>query len=84
MCNFILDYDDLPLPSGVSGAEYFADELERLKPLEALGLLCVGSRGVRVRMRGRLLIRNICMVFDQYLHQPRVEGPQVLRYSRTI
>lgn len=84
MCNFILDYDDLPLPSGVSGAEYFVDELERLKPLEALGLLCVGSRGVRVRMRGRLLIRNICMVFDQYLHQPRVEGPQVLRYSRTI
>jgi len=84
MCNFILDYGDLPLPSGVTGPEYFADELERLKPLEALGLLCVGSRGVRVRMRGRLLIRNICMVFDQYLHQPRVEGPQVLRYSRTI
>lgn len=84
MCNFILDYDDLPLPEGVSGAEYFATELERLKPLEELGLLCVGSRGVRVKMRGRLLIRNICMAFDQYLHLPKVEGPQVLRYSRTI
>ncbi|WP_348698342.1 oxygen-independent coproporphyrinogen III oxidase [Duganella fentianensis] len=84
MCNFILDYDDLPLPDGVSGPEYFAAELERLKPLEELGLLCVGSRGVRVKMRGRLLIRNICMAFDQYLHLPKVEGPQVLRYSRTI
>ncbi|MYM39504.1 oxygen-independent coproporphyrinogen III oxidase [Duganella qianjiadongensis] len=84
MCNFILDYDDLPLPEGVSGPEYFAAELERLKPLEELGLLCVGSRGVRVKMRGRLLIRNICMAFDQYLHLPKVEGPQVLRYSRTI
>jgi len=84
MCNFILDYDDLPLPDGVSGPEYFATELERLKPLEELGLLCVGSRGVRVKMRGRLLIRNICMAFDQYLHLPKVEGPQVLRYSRTI
>lgn len=84
MCNFILDFDDLPLPEGVSAAEYFATELERLKPLEELGLLCVGSRGVRVKMRGRLLIRNICMAFDQYLHLPKVEGPQVLRYSRTI
>jgi oxygen-independent coproporphyrinogen-3 oxidase len=84
MCNFILDYDDLPLPAGVSGPEYFATELERLKPLEELGLLCVGSRGVRVKMRGRLLIRNICMAFDQYLHLPKVEGPQVMRYSRTI
>ncbi|MYM88782.1 oxygen-independent coproporphyrinogen III oxidase [Rugamonas sp. FT82W] len=84
MCDFELDYASLALPEGVGAAEYFAPELERLKPLEEEGLLCIGSKGLRVKMRGRLLIRNICMAFDRYLHAPPVEGPQPLRYSRTI
>jgi len=84
MCDFELDYASLALPEGVCAAEYFAPELERLKPLEEEGLLCIGSKGLRVKMRGRLLIRNICMAFDRYLHAPPVEGPQPLRYSRTI
>ncbi|ELX09023.1 oxygen-independent coproporphyrinogen-III oxidase HemN [Janthinobacterium sp. HH01] len=84
MCDFELDYASLTLPEGVAAADYFAAELERLKPLEEEGLLCMGSKGLRVKMRGRLLIRNICMAFDRYLHAPRVEGPQPVRYSRTI
>ncbi|MRW93515.1 oxygen-independent coproporphyrinogen III oxidase [Duganella sp. FT80W] len=80
MCDFILDYDRLPLPAGVAARDYFAADLARLRPLEDDGLLCMGSRGVRVKMRGRLLIRNICMAFDRYLQQ----GPQPVRYSRTI
>ncbi len=84
MCDFELDYASLPLPDGVAAADYFADALERLKPLEEQGLLCIGSKGLRVKMRGRLLIRNICMAFDSYLHAPPVEGPQPARYSRTI
>ncbi|MYM72342.1 oxygen-independent coproporphyrinogen III oxidase [Duganella sp. FT134W] len=80
MCDFIVDYDRLPLPGGVAPQTYFAAELQRLKVLEDDGLLCAGSRGSRVRMRGRLLIRNICMAFDRYLH----DGPQLARYSRTI
>jgi oxygen-independent coproporphyrinogen-3 oxidase len=80
MCDFILDYDRLPLPAGVAARDYFAADLARLRPLEDDGLLCMGSRGVRVKMRGRLLIRNICMAFDRYLQQ----GPQPPRYSRTI
>jgi oxygen-independent coproporphyrinogen-3 oxidase len=84
MCDFVLDYASLPLPDGVAAADYFADALERLKPLEEQGLLCIGSKGLRVKMRGRLLIRNICMAFGSYLHAPPVEGPQPTRYSRTI
>ncbi|MYN39930.1 oxygen-independent coproporphyrinogen III oxidase [Duganella sp. FT109W] len=80
MCDFIVEYDRLPLPGGVAPQTYFAAELQRLKVLEDDGLLCAGSRGIRVRMRGRLLIRNICMAFDRYLH----DGPQPARYSRTI
>jgi oxygen-independent coproporphyrinogen-3 oxidase len=84
MCDFALDFAGLALPDGVAAADYFAAELERLKPLEDDGLLCIGSKGLKVKMRGRLLIRNICMAFDRYLHAPRVEGPPPARYSRTI
>jgi oxygen-independent coproporphyrinogen-3 oxidase len=84
MCDFELDYAALALPAGVDARTYFAAELERLRPLEELGLLCSGSKGLRVKMRGRLLIRNICMAFDRYLYAPKPEGPAPLRHSRTI
>ena len=48
--------------------------------LKADGLLTLDRHGIRVAPAGRLLIRNICMVFDQYL---RAAGTQ-RRYSRVI
>jgi oxygen-independent coproporphyrinogen-3 oxidase len=84
MCDFELDYARLALPDGADARTYFAAEIERLKPLEDEGLLCIGSKGLKVKMRGRLLIRNICMAFDSYLHAPAPEGPALARYSRTI
>ncbi|SDG42343.1 MULTISPECIES: oxygen-independent coproporphyrinogen III oxidase [unclassified Duganella] len=84
MCDFVLDYDGLPLPQGVTPQEYFAEDLARLRPLEDEGLLCEDSSGIKVKMRGRLMIRNICMAFDNYLNAPKQEGPQPARYSKTI
>ena len=84
MCDFELDYARLSLPGGADPRNYFAAELERLKALEDEGLLCIGSKGLKVKMRGRLLIRNICMAFDSYLHAPLPDGPAPARYSRTI
>jgi len=84
MCDFELHYADLAIPDGFTATEYFVDELERLRSLEADGLLTISGKGLKVTMRGRLLIRNICMVFDRYLQAPRAEGPHLPRYSRTI
>ena len=84
MCDFELHYADLAIPDGFTAAEYFVDELERLPALAADGLLKISDKGLKVTMRGRLLIRNICMVFDRYLQAPRAEGPHLPRYSRTI
>ncbi len=58
--------------------------------LERDGLVTIGADALDVTPRGRLLIRNVCMVFDRYLGQPRdnVVGAgadaQPLRFSRTI
>jgi oxygen-independent coproporphyrinogen-3 oxidase len=85
MCNFALPYAALQLPDGVTFADCFGPELLRLRELEADGLLVIGPDGLLVTPKGRLLIRNICMVFDSYLALPRPEADaRVLRFSRTI
>ena len=38
-----------------------------LAPMQTDGLLTVSDKGIQVLPAGRLLIRNICMVFDKYL-----------------
>ena len=83
MCNFQLDRADLRERFGVELDEYFASELETLaRPGGAVadGLLVIQGSGLRVTPRGRLFVRNICMVFDQYLGAH--EGRPV--FSRTI
>jgi oxygen-independent coproporphyrinogen-3 oxidase len=46
---------------------YFAAELAQLAGLERDGLVDVGDDWITVTPKGRLLIRNVCMVFDRYL-----------------
>jgi len=47
--------------------EYFASELERLKPLHADGLVELNPDSIRLTERGRFLARNVAMVFDAHL-----------------
>jgi oxygen-independent coproporphyrinogen-3 oxidase len=67
---------------GIAFESYFADALERLKPLEADGLVRLEPGRIRVTSQGRLLLRNIAMCFDRYLPPPDVDT--VARFSRAI
>lgn len=79
ICQFNLDYASFGARHGIHVQDYFADALERLQPMVADGLLDMDDHGIRVLPRGRLLIRNVCMVFDRYL------GGQVMqRFSKVI
>ncbi|NHZ87571.1 oxygen-independent coproporphyrinogen III oxidase [Massilia sp. CCM 8733] len=80
MCHFELSMPSIEQAYPVAFPTYFAAELERLKVLEADGLVTVGPEWLSVTPKGRLLIRNVCMVFDRYLSQPA----PLPRYSRTI
>ena len=80
ICHFELDYDDIETKHRVNFIEYFDNELQTLKVMEEDGLLDLDVDRIIVSPRGRLLIRNICMVFDKYLRQSQVE--QV--FSRVI
>ncbi|MCC6072255.1 oxygen-independent coproporphyrinogen III oxidase [Massilia sp. GCM10020059] len=80
MCHFELSVQAIEQAYPVEFASYFEAELERLKALASDGLLSVGPEWLTVTPKGRLLIRNICMVFDRYL----TSAPQLARYSKTI
>jgi oxygen-independent coproporphyrinogen-3 oxidase len=65
----------------ISFFEYFAEEVDNLKPMIKDGMVEIDSCGmqttIKVTERGRLLIRCICMVFDKYLSG-------TIKYSKVI
>lgn len=79
ICHFSLRFGEVKVPGGQSFAAYFAPELQELEKMQADGLLRMDAAGVTVESRGRLLIRNICMVFDRYL-----KGHGGQRFSKVI
>jgi oxygen-independent coproporphyrinogen-3 oxidase len=81
MCNFELSIASIEQAYPITFAAYFETELAQLRQLEQDGLLSIEPEWISVTPRGRLLIRNICMVFDRYLQTRQAEA---LRYSRTI
>ncbi len=87
MCNFELSVSALEQAFPISFASHFSRELEALRQFERDGLLHIDPQWITVTPKGRLLIRNICMVFDRYLQERRA-APQVealpMRYSKTI
>lgn len=70
ICHFALEYAQVAERWGIDFRDYFAEDLARLKPMQADGLLEMDDRGIQVLPRGRLLIRNICMAFDAYRNGP--------------
>lgn len=67
MCHFELAVGAFEQAFPIAFADYFAQELAALADLEADGLVTVTPDSIAVTPKGRLLIRNICMVFDRYL-----------------
>lgn len=68
ICHFGLTYTDIEQRWGISFADYFSKELKELQGMMSDDLLTMDSEVIRVKPKGRLLIRNICMQFDAYLN----------------
>lgn len=72
ICNFELTMSRHEHTYHISFREYFADEIERLRQMQADGLVKISDDRIDVLPSGRLLIRNICTVFDKYLQDKAV------------
>ncbi len=78
ICHFELEFSNIEQQFDVVFAEYFTSELIYLKSMQADGLLTVTELGIQVQPAGRLLIRNICMVFDKYLAKKQQQFSKVI------
>lgn len=78
ICHFRLDYAAVETVHGIVFGDYFAAELVALADMRDDGLLRMDARGLEVTPAGRLLIRNICMIFDAYLTTARVAYSKVI------
>jgi oxygen-independent coproporphyrinogen-3 oxidase len=69
MCHESVDTAAIGWQFGIDFKRYFSAELERLQELQADGLTWVQGTRIGITERGRLLMRNVAMIFDAYLTQ---------------
>jgi len=80
ICQFTLDIQALEKNRGIRFSSYFDVEQDELRRMENDGLLAQDVSRITILPAGRLLVRNICMVFDRYLRD--TDGSR--RFSRVI
>jgi oxygen-independent coproporphyrinogen-3 oxidase len=71
LCHCIVDKKEIESEFHIPFDEYFADELARLDLLRKDGLVELANEKILVSMLGRIFIRNVGMVFDKRLQQPK-------------
>lgn len=77
--HFEVDFIAINQNYGIDFKNHFAAALQELAPMQIDDLVTIQADSIKVRPRGKLLIRNICMAFDEYLS---LEGMQ--RFSKVI
>lgn len=80
MCNFTLDIRKLEECWDFCFRQHFRDTLEPLGRMQRDGLLNLTDDRIDILPPGRLLARNICMLFDNYLQGSTGNN----RFSRSI
>jgi oxygen-independent coproporphyrinogen-3 oxidase len=80
MCHFELSKTAFNAEFKLDFDSYFAAELDELKEYEREGMVVLQPAWITVTPKGRMLIRNVCMVFDNYLRTQQEHA----RYSKVI
>jgi oxygen-independent coproporphyrinogen-3 oxidase len=82
LCHTVLVKSEVERDFGINFDEHFAEEIARLRELEHDGLVRLSPRQIEVAPLGRIFIRNIAMVFDEYLKKP--ERSRTQTFSKTL
>lgn len=81
MCNWRVDKKAVEARYGIDFDDHFAVEQDDLRKEEAEGFVEIDDAELRVVGIGRLFVRNVAMVFDEYLRRMKKDGPV---FSRTV
>jgi oxygen-independent coproporphyrinogen III oxidase len=80
MCQGRVDFESIAVAHLISFRDYFAAELEALKPLADGGLVEMDADGIQVTANGWYFVRGIALVFDRYLRADQTRE----RFSRIV
>ena len=80
ICHFKLNFSTIEKRFNINFKDYFSNELERYEVMVEDGLITMDDKSIAVTSKGRLLIRNICMVFDRYIKA----DDKIERFSKLI
>jgi oxygen-independent coproporphyrinogen-3 oxidase len=80
MCHGVVRFHELEADFAFDFHDHFAYELGNLVQLEEDGLIEMGDDEFSVTPEGRLLLRAIAMIFDEYLQ----ESQETPKFSRVI
>lgn len=80
MCDFRLSMQNIETSYLFDFKEYFKEELRELEGLAQAGLVDLEPDWITVTPKGRMLVRNVCMVFDAYLRKAQA----TTKFSRVI
>jgi oxygen-independent coproporphyrinogen-3 oxidase len=84
MCDGEVDLRRIGVEHGIAEQTYFERELAAIAGLGELAAYDGDTRTIRTTALGRLLVRNICMVFDRYHRIAGEAGEPRARFSPTI
>jgi oxygen-independent coproporphyrinogen III oxidase len=82
LCHTVVVKSEVERDFEIDFDEHFAPELERLRELERDGLARLGVERIEVAPLGRVFIRNVAMVFDEYMN--RTEPALRRAFSKTL
>lgn len=81
MNNFRLDIKHIEQKFEINFKEHFKDAIEDLQEYIDLELLSINDDEIRLSHTGGMLVRNVVMVFDEYL---RKMNPNDKKFSKTV
>lgn len=81
ICNFFLSYREFEKEFRESFVDLYSHEISKLREIEDDGLIELLPDGIKVTDNGKILVRNICMIFDTYLKSKAAGKTQ---FSKTI
>src|SRR5699024_7718303 len=67
ICNFDVEFALLEAEYQINFMDYFSEDLSLLQTFIDDELVTISDTGIKVTLKGELLIRNICMCFDVHL-----------------
>lgn len=74
LCHDQMIFAKLDQAFSIDSQNYFSNELAQLRPMIEDELLIQSESGIHITKKGRLLVRNACMVFDTYLNANMIQS----------